>query len=203
MNDFDELLDGILREDAAAQPRGGLEARLMARVAAGHPRPRWRFMAWGALAAALPLCVVALLVWPTSVPPVQHVKEISAIKEASAVSGSAVPKRVAMKLERNQIQRVDHAESSVRPQSARVVYQAKSLPKLDIFPTPSMATEPEQKLAEISRQRPGVIVPDGPEAAVERKTPAPLKIESIEIAAIEIAPLYPVKDIPAKEVQGR
>ncbi len=38
MRDFDELLDGVLRQDGLAEPRGGLEERVMARVRAedGH-----------------------------------------------------------------------------------------------------------------------------------------------------------------------
>lgn len=199
MKDFDELLDSVLQEDASTQPRTGLEARVMARVRIdGQRRPRWKFVTWGAVAAALPVCVVALLVWPRSMPTVQHVKEVPAI------SGPTLTERAAVEPVQNQPRkRVAEAGISVRPHRVRVTYQPESLPKLDVFPTPSAATEPERKLAAISWQHPGAIVPDAAEAAVERKPPAPLKIEPIEIAAIEIAPLFPVKDTQAKEVQGR
>ncbi len=199
MKDFDELLDSVLQEDTAAQPRPGLEVRVLARVRTdGQRRPRWKFVAWGAIAAALPVCVVALLVWPRSVPPVQHVKEVP------VMSGSTLPERVAAESVQNQPRkRVAEAGISVRPHRVRVTYQPESLPKLDVFPTPSVATGPERKLAEISRHYPGAIAPDAPEAAAERKLPAPLKIEPIEIAAIEITPLFPAKDTQAKEVQGR
>jgi len=60
MKDFDELLDSVLREDAPAEPRAGLEARVMARVRteAGHGSawglPNW-WRAWmlGPVAACL------------------------------------------------------------------------------------------------------------------------------------------------------
>jgi hypothetical protein len=186
MKDFDELLKGVLREDAAAQPRPGLESRVMARVQTdGQRRPRWRFVTWGAVAAALPVCIVALLVWPRSAPPVQHVKEVSAIKEASAISGSAVPKRVAVKLQRNQPQRVAQARISVRRESR---HEVESLPKLDVFPTPAevdmfpkvvQANGGDRQLVALTSKK----VADALAALQHEQN------EPIRIAAIEIAPL--------------
>src|SRR5258707_5589544 len=68
MSDFDDLLDRILREDGQVEPLAGLEGRVMAcvRLSAGQ-RPKRLMVRWCA-AAVLPVCVVALLLWPRSVP---------------------------------------------------------------------------------------------------------------------------------------
>ena len=70
MKDFDELLDEVLREDAAAEPRAGLEARVMARVRseAGHGSTfglpnRWRAWMLGPVAACL---AIVAAVWYVS-----------------------------------------------------------------------------------------------------------------------------------------
>lgn len=127
MNDFDELLDGVLREDVSAQPRAGLEGRVMARVRAdGQRRPVERFVIWGAIAAALPVCVVALLVWPKSVPPKQRVVE------TPAVAASASPEKVATEPVQHEKSKVMQERVSARQKSALVTHAAQSLPKLQI-----------------------------------------------------------------------
>jgi hypothetical protein len=199
MKDFDELLDGVLREDAAPEPRAGLEGRVMARVRAdGQKRPVWKFVTWGAVAAALPVCIVALLVWPKDVPPrQQHVKEVPVI------SASVLPERVVVEPGRDQRRMVIQSRISVRRESKGAVGEAQSLPKLDVFPTLSVAAEPVRKLAEVSRRYPKTMLLGLAGSFAESKPPEELKIEPIEIARIEIAPLYPVKDTGAKEEQGR
>ncbi len=62
MSEFDELLDGVLGE--VAEPREGLEARVLARVrAAGRERRGWGLAGWAGGVAACGL-VAALAVWP-------------------------------------------------------------------------------------------------------------------------------------------
>jgi hypothetical protein len=62
----------------------------------------------------------------------------------------------------------------------------RSLPKLDIFPTPSVVAEPVRELAEIARRR--KIVMGLAEPSVEHSD-TELKIAPITIAKIEIKPL--------------
>lgn len=181
MKEFDDLLDEVLSDDATAQPRAGLEARVMARLQAERQRrPVWNFVTWG-LVAALPVCVVALLVWPKSIPPVQHVKE------APAISGSAVPKQVAVEPERNRPRIVAQSRISVRREGKGVANEAESLPKLDVFPTPGevdmfprpvKANEGDRQLAMRSKKVVEAL------AALQQE-----QSEPIRIAAIEIAPL--------------
>jgi hypothetical protein len=185
MKDFDELLDGVLLEDAAVPPREGLEARVMTRVwRNGQRRSMWRFAKWGAVAAALPVCVVALLVWPKDVPPVQHVNE------APSIFGSTVPKHAVMEQVRNQAGTVAQPRISVRPGSKGVVDEAKFLPKLDSFPTPAKldifprpmkANEGNRQLAALRSEK----------VAEAFMTLQHEQNEPISIAAIEIAPLQP------------
>lgn len=183
MKDFDELLDVVLQEDASTQPRTGLEARVMARVQAdGQRHPRWRFVTWGAVAAALPVCVVALLVWPRSVPPVQH------MKSTPALTVSTVSKKADLEPVRNERLKTVQAKVLVRPESARVARVDKTLPKLDIFPSPApvdmfprpvKASEGEHQLAELRSKK----VAEALVALHQEQN------EPIQIAAIEITPI--------------
>ena len=226
MKNFDELLDGVLREDTAAQPRAGLEGRVMARVRAEERLSRgsvsrylnsWR--SWRVVPTAACLGIVAV-VWyvagggvpqPAGIVLRQTAPALSshpAQKPESAgdphgaegdsksgLGGSGRAWRDAHLSDDKTVAKMGHPASITR--------ETTPLPKLGVFPTPSVVAEPVRELAEVSRQHPGGIVPEVAEDAVERKPPAPLKIEPIEIAKIEIAPLYPVKDTQAKEVQGR
>lgn len=185
MKDFDELLDGVLREDAAPEPRTGLEARVLARVrAAGQQRPRWRFVTWGAVAAALPVCIVALLVWPRSAPPVQPAKE------ASMISGPTLPERPAARSQQNQPAKAAKAEISVRPHSARIAYQTESLPKLEVFPAPAAVdmfpqpvkrNEADRQLAALRSKKVVAAL-----VALHQEQNEPIQIAAIKIVPIQI-----------------
>ncbi len=181
MKNFDELLDGVLREDASAEPRAGLEGRVMARVrAGGQRRSVWRFAAWGAVAAALPVCLIALLIWTRSAPPVQLTKSV----HVDAVS--VLPRNLPVEAIQTQKQRSAPAKPSVRQKRMIAARASESLPKLDVFPTPSVAAEPVRELAEIARRR--KIVMGLAESSLV-PTDTELKIAPITIAKIEIKPL--------------
>lgn len=96
MKDFDELLDGVLREDASAQPREGLEGRVMARVQAGERLPhgsilwfrnRWR--RWLFVPAAACLGIVAMI-WYGVDGGVPQPQRIALRVSSSAFSASSV-----------------------------------------------------------------------------------------------------------------
>ncbi len=94
MKDFDELLDGVLREDASAQPREGLEGRVMARVRADEGLPRsfsqhWsRRRKWLFVPAAACLGVAALI-WYGVDGGVQQSQRIDSRVSSSAFSASS------------------------------------------------------------------------------------------------------------------
>lgn len=183
MKDFDELLDGVLRENSSTQPQLGLEARVMARVRTdGQRPPKWRFVAWGAAATALPLCVVAVLLWPRNVPPVQR------SENTPATAISTVSSRTDLEPARNERLKTVQVKASVQPESAIVASVDKPLPKLDVFPSPApedifprpvKASEGEHQLAELRSKKVGEAL------AILRQE----QNEPIQIAAIKIAPL--------------
>lgn len=67
MKDFDELLDGVLQEDAAAQPRAGLEGRVMARIGTRRPG-RNRFALWAGSLGCAAIAVVVIVISPRTKP---------------------------------------------------------------------------------------------------------------------------------------
>ena len=85
-----------------------------------------------------------------------------------------------------QKQRSAPAKASVRQKRMIATRAPESLPKLDVFPTPSVVAEPVRELAEISRRR--KIVMGLAEPSVVH-TDMELKIAPITIAKIEIKPL--------------
>jgi hypothetical protein len=196
--DFDDLLDRVLCEDGQIEPLAGLEGRVMARVRLSvRQRPK-RLIAWGCVAAVLPVCVVALLLWPRSV---SEPKSAASLSEQRRVAPVEVGSKVVLpKQERNgQVRRNMTEVAATTPASA----QSRALPKLDVFPSPSPSTEQMQALIEIAQRNAKEIVPEETERGSADEKPAALKVEPITIARIEIAPLYPLPDANAKQVEGR
>lgn len=183
MKDFDELLDGILQENSSKQPRLGLEARVIARVRAdGQRQSGWRFVTWGAAAASLAVCVVALLVWPRDVPPVWR------SESAPVTSVSPVAQKADIEPVTKEKLKAVQFRASVRPEDTMVTRVDNTLPKLNVFPSPATedmfprpvkASEKERQLTE-SRTK---------EVAEALATLQQEQNQPLRIAAIEIAPL--------------
>lgn len=134
MKDFDELLNEVL-QSAAAEPRAGLEARVVARVRSDRQRrPAWRLVAWATGVAALPVCIVAMMIWPKDKPPMQQVGG------APAISAAVLPEKADLKPTGNERAKTMQGRRLVRRSVARegamVARVDKSLPKLDVFPSP-------------------------------------------------------------------
>jgi hypothetical protein len=200
MSEFNELLDKVLREDGQVEPLAGLEERVIARVRLSVGQRSKRLMVWWCAAAVLPVCVVALLLWPRSVPQRKSAGANVSIEHPRVAPVEVVSKVVLPKRERNgQVRRKMTGVAATIPASA----QSTALPKLDVFPSPSPSTEQMQALSEIAQRDPREIMPDQTEGEPEKKQPAALKVEPITIARIEIEPLYPLPDANAKKVEGR
>ncbi|NYF78358.1 hypothetical protein [Granulicella arctica] len=60
--DFEELLDGVLREDVWVEPLVGMNERVMARISAETGRSSRRWVAWAAIAASA-FVAAGMLVW--------------------------------------------------------------------------------------------------------------------------------------------
>ena len=96
MRDFDELLDGVLREDASAEPRTGLEGRVMARVRGEEGLSRGSFSRywnrrrrWLFIPAAACLGIAAL-VWYGVDGGVPQPQRIDSRVSSSTLSASSV-----------------------------------------------------------------------------------------------------------------
>jgi hypothetical protein len=73
--ELDELIAEALQSYSAAQPRAGLERRVLNRLAADR-RPRRRFLLWAFGAAVVAVSVFSLLIKPASAPLRQPPREV-------------------------------------------------------------------------------------------------------------------------------
>jgi len=203
MKDFDELLDEVLREDAAAEPRAGLEARVMARARseAGHGSTfglpnRWRAWMLGPVAACL---AIVAAVWYVSggglsqpdrvashmpapvlsveTPGIERSHPVAEGDAGLSVGGSGRALRDAHLSDEKTVAKMGHPDS-------------EDGPKLDTFPAVSqkgdlagwLRSGDDGKLATIARQV-------TPEVAKAYQQLQAVQSEPIDIAAIEIKPL--------------
>ncbi len=191
---FDDLLNGILQQDAKVEPLVGLEERVMKRVMVPRRPPRsWKPYFW-ALTVASPVCLtIAILtnhsstgsltpVVPAKVPVTvtQQALQLQAGNEKQSLAQLAFPVR---KEARN---------TAKRAELKNTTQKTEALPKLDVFPTPTQVSEPVREFAELSF-RPGVQM-SGLAASVSQGRPSALTVEPITTAAIETKPLFPIPD---------
>ncbi len=196
MNDrkFDELLDGILQEDAYAEPIAGLEDRILTRMASPPERRfSWRFMMWG-VGAAIPVCLALAFALnhhpaPRLDPPMM----------AHHQTAPAPPTPIEPAAPRTKSTLAPHNAKPlpVADAAAPTTEQAEALPKLDVFPTPTEAEEPVRALAALAAVRQAPPLPAGQ----PDKLPAKIVVEPITIAAIEVKPLFPIVQEPKKKSQ--
>ena len=142
---FDDLLDNALRHYGAAEPRPGLERRLLARLRAEQSRPAltWRSRWLYASVAALAALVLASLVLPHT-----HRRAAAPASNAKVVSAPAsvltpAPQRIVRP------RPVPNSRSK-----SRVVPAPVHPPKRDRFPSPAPLSEQEQMLAAYVSQYP-------------------------------------------------
>lgn len=84
MKDFEELLDGVLREDAEVNPRIGFERRMLARILTKPRRSSHKWRIWSAALTASVLSV-AVVVWTNTylAPTVQRVSLPAALSQST------------------------------------------------------------------------------------------------------------------------
>jgi hypothetical protein len=137
---LDELLDSMLREYSAVEPRPGLETRILANLKSSRAERKPWFpisaLAWsGAAVAAVLLVVLALHLARLAVQPTPA--RVEAVK-ASPVQPAPVKVVGSHETERRQARTIHHAHK----------HDAQKLVdnRPDVFPTPTPLSEQEQLL---------------------------------------------------------
>ncbi len=172
----DELVEAALRERANAQPRAGLEERLLASIEARRaPRfvrvPRW---AWAFAAGAVAVVVVAFTV--------RH--------RVSLVPGQSEPPTTAIQTTKPGKLAISH------PLVARVPPPAANSKtvRLAVFPAPRPLSAQEKLL--LAYVRKGRLAESLAESA--RPLDEDLKIPKLEVAALDIKPIEDSEKSPEK-----
>src|SRR5690349_9309573 len=155
---FDQWLDSALRARVNAEPRTGLEERVLARLASQPERTRVNLLPLFAFAAA----VLAVVIGIVLLRPHQAYHAIAHVS-AQPVSGSAVnnastqassrPKIAGIHKPRNS--RFIRSKNGVCCELTPIVGNRKAtehLPKLASFPAPHPETEQEKLLAQLAAQ---------------------------------------------------
>jgi hypothetical protein len=169
----DEMLDASLRHYAKAEPRPGLEGRVLAEVRARQEAARRRTTwAWAVGVACLAALVTLLMIaWPRQQPaPLHMTAEAPAILSAPAVAKIAPPVQPPI---------------SHRPRHPATSSRVDTRPPQ--FPTPRPLSEQEKLLLEYVQ-----LLKDSPAASAvntDQDQEHDLEIPPITIAAIKIEPL--------------
>jgi len=155
---FDRWLDAALHARADAEPRGGLEERVLARLAFAHePRARWWLPMAMASAAVIVIAVAIALLHPAQPQPIMSNRSTQAITPATAdralLNASSVSSRESIHKRTHSLASASKDRSCCG--STRVVARAQSegnFPKLASFPTAHPETEQERLLAQLASQ---------------------------------------------------
>ncbi len=86
--DFDDLLDGVLREDGRVEPLSGLEERVLARLRRESQRSGWRGAMWALVAAGA--LAVGVMGWMV----VRPTLSVPSAGQASVMQGGGLPPSV-------------------------------------------------------------------------------------------------------------
>jgi hypothetical protein len=145
-NELDRILDGVLAEYSAAEPRAGLEDRVLATLRAEQARVLdhawWRWGLAGVLTAVVLVLAVAFA-WrsgkPSSHQIAQHPSTIKQIPNVLQIPIVAKDGRPA-------VQPIVWPRHTAGGRHARTPMMAEANPKLDVFPSPRPLSEQEKIL---------------------------------------------------------
>lgn len=167
--ELDQILDAGVRAYSTAEPRPGLQQRVLHNVHSAR-----RFAWWHWMAAAVPVlaCAVVLVVWRPSEPvPVPHTASAPTSRGAAQRAPAGTSARATI--------------PAVRP--VVVVKRARRVPKRMQFPTPAPLTREERTLLEFVQRSPK----EAAELLGETRDTQtkPIQIEAISIPPIKIESL--------------
>jgi hypothetical protein len=180
---LDGWLDTALRARVDAEPRMGLEDRVLARLAAEHPRATFSWMPLLAAAAVVLAVSVALIVNYSR----RHTGQIAVVtpptlqtvhnSEATPIQRSgALPD-----MQHNDRITAHRIARARVPEASRASGHEQAISILDGFPASAPPTQQERVLAELARS------PNAKDLANFSQTLAPLK--DVEISSLQIDPL--------------
>jgi len=197
--DLDRWLDVALRERANAEPRSGLEERVLARLAIQSPKQQ--FVWWQMWAAAAAIFVIALtlsLLYPRRQNQVanQQPQRISPERKTSSneptVEKRQRPTQSAVASGRDRA--CCPPKRMLAKSTQRAVHsEPERLPKLASFPAPHPETRQERLLAMLASQS------DITDIASSLREAAPLKEISIPELRVEPMEGTPRDDVPQDE----
>ncbi len=148
-NNFtDKLLDAGLTSYSAAEPRPGLEQRLLAGLRAAPPPALWLDWRWvGALATAA-VALVVIVVFSLRQPPAPETPPQTAVTQPSPVAPAPAVSAPQV------IKPPQVAEATVRRRPRPVQEARVESPRLATFPAPAPLSEQERLLLLFARQAP-------------------------------------------------
>ena len=187
-DDLDRQLDRALATYADPEANHHLAAHILVAIAPGRPAvPRRRWLPWAIAIPSIAIPALAALLLATFLP-LRRAHEHPPLSTTAATPH--IPGPITPSL-------IDHTQpyavaASHLPQTAAKARRAPiqppavaaSLPRQEVFPTPTPLTPQEQALAALATHNPGNISQSVAEA---QKQP----VEPLEIAAIRIKPLNP------------
>ncbi len=164
---IDQLLDSSLREFGAAEPRPGLELRVLAALEAERPqmiqRPLWLRAAWSfAAVAAIALVMWGLVSEKTIREPVVESRKmdecdvyklIPGIREGNPDADRICPDQPSAAAS-TEVSRSPSRRRIVREQTTQAKTAAITAPRLDSFPSQQPLSEQELLLARLVTQHP-------------------------------------------------
>lgn len=147
-SDFDERLDEALQKYGAAEPRDGLESRILANLAAEAEHATVRGWHWGWIAAPVAIGLVAVVLISILLKP--HSGDVKVAKQVS-VTTKIIQERKPPAAPDQKILSVERARRHQK--LAHPVAIAGTEPRLEQFPSPTPLNEQEQMLARYVRER--------------------------------------------------
>lgn len=187
----DRRIEALLRARADAEPRAGLEERVLARIA--NEPPRRVFARWPMFAAvgALVVIAIALIILRTETPK-QHLAVQNPQQENPAKPSQDKPTfRGSVDNPVTNREARKHPRRDSRDQAHRGNGNEEQLPKLATFPAPRPETEQERMLIRLAARIHGL---DGTEDSMDVAQLQNLSVPEFNIHPMEVEP--PVNDSP-------
>jgi hypothetical protein len=141
-------LDAALKQYGEAEPRPGLENRVLANLHAEQARPAFSPRWWPPVAATVAIAVLAGGALLLKGKP--DVTEITNSNQAAVVSRNQVPEPPVASASRPS----SAPRHPLRPRSESHIAQTSSAPRLEQFPAPVPLSEQEEMLARYVREQP-------------------------------------------------